>query len=233
MSLRAAAIGRRRAGDGGWLFRDVDIDVQPGERLGILGSSGAGKTVILRALALLDPLDEGAILWNDRPIHGDAVPEFRAQVVYLHQRPTLVEGTVEANLRQPFALRAHRERRFDPRCVGALLERLGRNSAFLEKSHRDLSGGEAQVTALIRALQLDPRVLLLDEPTSSLDRDTAGAVETLLSQWHAEGNGTRTTVWVTHDPDQARRATDRRIIVEGGKIEADILATDETRIEHG
>jgi putative ABC transport system ATP-binding protein len=153
----------------------------------VLGPSGAGKAVLLRALALLDLLDEGVILWGGQAIRCEAVPSFRSTVLYLHQRPTLFEGAVEANLRHPFSLKVHRNRRYDRDRIVNLLEQLGRDTSFLEKSHRDLSGGEAQIVALLRALQLDPTVLLLDEPTASLDRETASVIEDLLKRWHAEG----------------------------------------------
>jgi putative ABC transport system ATP-binding protein len=170
-------------------------------------------------LALLDPLDEGAILWQGRAVAGEEVPGFRRQVTYLHQRAALFEGRVEANLRLPFALKIHRDRRYDEGRVVAMLEALGRDRRFLDKSHHDLSGGEAQVVALIRALQLDPIVLLLDEATSSLDRETAQAAETLLEQWHRADDGGRTLVWVTHDPEQSLRVADRRVLIKTGRIE--------------
>lgn len=220
-TLEARGIGRRDPRRGGWLLHGVDLAIHLGDRLAVVGPSGAGKTVLLRALALLDPLDEGAILWQGRPVHGEHIPAFRIQVVYLHQRPALFDGSVEANLRQPYALKTHRDARYDRDRVLGLLDALGRDHRFLEKAHHDLSGGEGQVVALIRAVQLDPAVLLLDEATSSLDQATARAAETLLDQWRKAGDGARALVWVTHDPEQARRVAERRITLNAGRITAD------------
>ena len=138
--------------------------------MAVCGPSGAGKTLLLRALALLDPLDSGEILWTGRPVARDQVPRFRREAIYLHQRSAVLEDNVEAALRQPFSLRVYRQRQFDRDRAVSFLEQLGRDEAFLAKRVRDLSGGEMQITALVRALQLDPTVLLLDEPTSALDR---------------------------------------------------------------
>ena len=216
--LKALGISRRHPNGEGWLLRDVSIGIHPGDRWAVLGPSGAGKTVLLRALALLDPLDAGVIHWKGRPIPDQVVPAFRSAVVYLHQRPALLEGSVEANLRAPFTLQAHRRGRFDRSRIVALLNHLSRDASFLDKSHRDLSGGEAQIVALIRALQLDPAILLLDEPTSSLDREIAGAVEALLGRWHVEGVGGRAFVWVTHDRDQARRVAEGTLCMRAGRL---------------
>jgi putative ABC transport system ATP-binding protein len=217
--LEARGIGRLRVEDGGWLLRDVRVAVLPGDRVAVLGPSGAGKTLLLRTLALLDPLDEGAVLWGGHAVRGEAVPSFRGAVVYLHQRPAVFEGSVEANLRHPFAFKAHRRRRFDRDRIIVLLEGLGRDATFLEKSHRDLSGGEAQIVALLRAIQLDPEVLLLDEPTASLDREAARAVEGLLGRWYAEAVGERAYVWVTHDQEQAHRVARRFLQMHAGHLE--------------
>jgi putative ABC transport system ATP-binding protein len=220
-AVQVTGIGRRDPKGEGWLIRDVSLVVEPGERLAILGNTGAGKTVLLRALALLDPLHAGSIRWRGRVVRGEDVPAYRTQVIYLHQRPALLDGSVEDNLRHPFTLRAHRGRRFDRRPVLELLEGLGRPAAFLAKSSRDLSGGEAQIVALLRAVQLDPAVLLLDEPTASLDPATARAVEGLIDRWFAAGRGGRSLVWVSHDHDQAHRVTGRRLLMRSGRLESE------------
>jgi putative ABC transport system ATP-binding protein len=222
-AIEAANLGRhdRKSGSGGWLIRGVSVAVGFGERLGVLGPSGAGKTVLLRAIALLDPLDEGSIRWDGRDVRGEAAPDYRKRVIYLHQRPALLEGTVDDNLRHPYTLRAHRDRAFDRRLAEDLLARLGREPGFLAKSSRDLSGGESQLVGLIRALQLEPAVLLLDEPTASLDPATTRAVEGLLDDWLAAEPDRRALVWVSHDADQARRMTGRRVHLRAGRLESE------------
>jgi putative ABC transport system ATP-binding protein len=214
----ARGIGRCDPKGGGWLIRGVSLALYPGERLAVLGPSGAGKTVLLRCLAMLDPLDEGTVRWQGHAVKGETVPTYRCRVIYLHQRPALLDGTVEDNLRLPFTLGSHRGRTFDQGRVVGLLERVGRDAAFLGKPGRDLSGGEGQLVALLRAVQLDPDVLLLDEPTASLDAAAARAVEGLVDQWYADGGG-RALVWVSHDRDQARRVTGRALQMRAGRLE--------------
>ena len=220
--VEARGVGRRdpKAGPGSdhWLIRDVGLAVRPGDRLALVGPSGSGKTVLLRALARLDPVDAGAVVWQGREVAGVDVPGFRAQVVYLHQRPAIGAGTVEDNLRAPYALKAHRAARFDRERVVALLDRLGRDASFLGKSGRDLSGGEGQVVGLVRALQLDPLVVLLDEPTASLDPDAARGVEAAVGDW-LDADPRRATVWVSHDPAQAGRVSARAVRLRDGRLD--------------
>jgi putative ABC transport system ATP-binding protein len=220
-AIQVARIGRRAPQSESWLIRDVSLVIEPGQRLAVRGATGAGKTVLLRALALLDPLDAGSIHWQGRAVRGEAVPAYRRQMIYLHQKPALLDASVEENLRYPFTLRAHREKRFEREKVLELLEVLGRSEAFLARSSRDLSGGEAQLVSLIRAVQLDPAVLLLDEPTASLDQVTVLAVEELLERWFDAGDGKRTLIWVSHDHDQARRVAGRRLHMDAGRLETE------------
>ena len=201
--LEADRIGRRIPGTEKWLLRDVNLRLHPGARLGIVGPSGSGKSLLLRSLALLDPLDEGSIRFRGVPAGEKGTADYRRQVMYLHQRPTLFEGDVEANLRQPFALKIHAKSQFDERLVLELLRKVGRQHSFLQKSATGLSGGERQLVALIRSIQVKPSVLLLDEPTASLDAEATRAVEQLLEQWMTEGE--HALVEVTHDRAQVER----------------------------
>jgi len=216
--LEARGLGRRHPNGNDWLLRDVSLTICPGQRLAIAGPSAAGKTLLLRALALLDRLDAGELFWRGKPIAPADVPDYRRQVIYLHQRPASFEGTVEQNLRQPFSLRVHRGRIFDRDWIISRLCSVGRTADFLERFTRDLSGGEAQLVALLRALQLTPRVLLLDEPTAALDRETAQAAEQLVAAWLGEDAG-RATVWVSHNLEQSRRVADRTLRLVAGQVE--------------
>jgi putative ABC transport system ATP-binding protein len=188
--------------------------------LAVIGPSGAGKTLLLRALALLDPLDEGLVEWKGKSLSGSAVPAYRREVVYLHQRPSLFDGSIEANLRLPFSLKVHRSQTFDKVRILEMLDSVGRTASFLEKSTRDLSGGEAQIVALLRALPMNPSILLLDEPTTSLDEGTALAIEKLLAQWLFEAPASRASLWVTHDVEQAHRISDNWLQMRGGRLES-------------
>ena len=181
-------------------------------------ATGSGKTLLMRALACLDSIDTGEILWHGEPIHGDAVPQFRRQAIYLHQRPALIEGTVEENLRLPFTLRIHRQCEFSRERIISLLGHVNRTGAFLERSSRDLSGGEAQIVALLRAIQLQPALLLLDEPTAALDDESMQMIEQLVNDWFEESPSDRAFVWVSHDKEQVARVAGRILAMHDGRL---------------
>ncbi|AKU89740.1 ABC transporter ATP-binding protein [Vulgatibacter incomptus] len=201
-------LGRRL--EGSWIFRGLSFEVRAGEKLALAGPSGAGKTLLLRTLAGLDRMDEGELELEGVPFRQWSAPAWRSRICYLHQRPALLPGTVEENLRRPFLLEVHRGREFDRELAEELLGRLGRDPALLTQRASTLSGGEAQIVALVRALLLAPRVLLLDEPTASLDRETAGRAETVIDGWISEAEG-RALVWTSHEPAQLERIASRRI----------------------
>jgi len=184
----------------------------------VTGPSGAGKSLLLRALAVLDPVEEGEIRWRGEPVAPGDVPRFRSRVQYLHQRPAVFDGTVETNLRRPFELAIHAGRSFDRDATAGLLADLGRDEGFLDRDGAELSGGEAQLVAFLRAIQLQPDALLLDEPTSALDPGAAETIEGLVERWHGEKPGERGLVWVSHDAGQSRRMTDRSIDLAKGEV---------------
>ena len=216
--LEARHIGRRHPDGRGWLLENVSLEIRPGQRLAVGGLSGSGKTLLARALAMLDPLTGGEIRWRDRPVQRERVPSFRRNVVYLHQKPALGGETVEAALSRPLLLKVHRGRGFQRGRIVDWLGQLGRDDSFLEKRVADLSGGECQIAALLRAIQLDPAFLLLDEPTAALDAPTTLAVEQLLKRWLLEDPGNRAWLWIGHDQAQSRRVADRSLRMESGRL---------------
>lgn len=215
--LVADSLGRQAA-DGRWLLRHVSLTLVPGERVAVLGPTGAGKSLLLRAIARLDPIQEGQLLWRGQAVAGRQVPAYRARAIYLRQRPAPCEGTVEEILRSPLEFAIHREKAFDRDRLAVWLGKSDRDESFLDKQCRDLSGGEAQIAALLAAMQLDPELLILDEPTAALDAGSAMAVEELVGQWMAEPAFDRACLWVTHNRQQAERVSDRRIHLQDGHI---------------
>jgi putative ABC transport system ATP-binding protein len=123
------------------------------------------------------------------------------------------------NLQFPYTLKSLSKRAFNLSVATDLLAKAGKDASFLSKPAGDLSGGESQIVALIRALQLEPQVMLFDEPTSALDPQSAAAVESLVQHWFDAGAGARAYLWVSHDPEQARRMSTRHLTMNKGELE--------------
>lgn len=198
----------RQLGDR-WLWRGVCFDLLAGECLGLVAPSGVGKTLLMRNLVLLDPFQQGEVRFEGKPLTEWFLPIYRSRVMYVPQRAIAFEGTVQDNLRQVFALSLYRQRQFDLDKIQTWLAQLGRGPEFLMRQGMRLSGGEAQILALLRALQLSPQVLLLDEPTASLDAATTAQVEALLYGWLQHPN--RACLVTSHDTEQIRRVTHRQL----------------------
>jgi putative ABC transport system ATP-binding protein len=208
---------RRVADEATVLLDGVSLQIEAGSATAIVGPPGSGKSLLLRALGLLDPLQGGEVRFRGEPIADRDVPAFRRQVLYVQQQPILIEGSVRENLQLPFALGTTSRDQFDEDTISDRLLAVGREKAFLSRKVDDLSGGERQIVSLLRAIQLEPTVLLLDEPTSSLDVDTTAAAERMIDDWkHRDAE--RTQIIVTHTHEQAERLSDRRLHISGGRI---------------
>jgi len=180
----------------------VDLELAPGECVTLAGPSGAGKTLLLRALADLDEHD-GEVLLNGRTSTAMKAHEWRRHVGLL---PAESQWWGEA-------IGMH----FGSIDEG-LLQKLGFTHEVMQWEVARCSTGERQRLALARLLQNDPDVLLLDEPTASLDADNVERVEAIIDQQRRD-NGVA-VIWVSHDTQQASRVGDRCLRMSEGKLEA-------------
>jgi putative ABC transport system ATP-binding protein len=192
-----------------WLWRGVTFSLRAGDCLGLVAPSGAGKTLLMRNLVGLDPVQQGEVSYGGRRLGEWVLPTYRTQVMYVPQRATPFAGTVEDNLRQVFTLGVYRQRNFDRQRLVDWLYQLGRDTDFLQRQGSQLSGGEAQLLALLRVLQLDPYILLLDEPTASLDNATTAKVEALLDTWLQQPD--HACLLTSHDMEQIQRVTQQQL----------------------
>ncbi len=192
--------------DGQARIRDVSLALAPSGITVVMGPNGAGKSLLLRLLHGLIPPSAGAVLWGGEPI-SDRV---RRRQALVFQNPVLMRRTVAANVDFVLAARGRRDRaRRD-----ALLAHVGL-AAHAGRPARLLSGGEQQRLAIARALATEPEVLLLDEPTASLDPASVLVIEQIVRA--ARAAGTR-VLFVTHDAAQARRLADDVVFLHNGAL---------------
>lgn len=193
------------------------LEIYQGEILGIMGPSGAGKSTLLRLLHFLEPASSGVIYFNSHKISDSNFPplEIRRQTTMVFQQPLLLNASVKDNV--AYGLKLRGEKDINSR-VHQALETVGLPS-LARSSASTLSGGEIQRVSLARALVLEPKVLLLDEPTANLDPYNVSLIESLITRTNQE-QGT-TIVLVTHNVFQARRLAHRvMLLLEGKMIEA-------------
>jgi len=196
----------------------VNLDVRSGELLALLGPSGSGKTTLLRIIAGLDWPDEGEVRFDGENALSRAVGERHVGFVFQHYA-LFRHMTVFENV--AFGLRA-RPRRFRPserdirQRVESLLN-LVQLGWLAQRYPTQLSGGQRQRIALARALAIEPRLLLLDEPFGSLDAKVRRELRRWLRNLHSELHVT--SIFVTHDQEEAMEVADRVVVMDKGRIE--------------
>ncbi|MDO3377292.1 energy-coupling factor ABC transporter ATP-binding protein [Geoalkalibacter halelectricus] len=179
------------------------------------GPNGAGKSTLLQTLALLNCPRRGEIRVGDERLtwRGAQLRRLRRRITLVHQNPFLFSGSIQHNLAMGLALRGIRgdEQR---RRIEQSLEAVGL-SEFARRPARKLSGGETRRVALARALALRPDILLLDEPTANLDRETVATFEEVIQILPAQGI---TVVMASHDPGQPQRLGGELLRLGGGRL---------------
>ena len=195
----------------------LDIDslaLQAGDLIVLTGDNGSGKTTLLKMLAGLERPDRMRLAFDGLQADAQAYPrELRRAIVYVHQHPYLFNTSIADNIRYGLRLRgmaaAERERRVNDAIAWAGVGHL------LDVAPRNLSGGEKQRVALARAKVLEPRVLLVDEPTASLDAQARVQVIELLRK---TATGENCVVVACHDRELIELAGARRWHLGGGKV---------------
>ena len=198
------------------------LEINAGEIVAIVGPSGAGKSTLMRLIALLEKPTQGVveIAVNGQAVHYDtATIAARRQVMMVFQRPSLLNRSVYDNVAYP--LRIRRENQLDER-VKNMLERVDMLPHLKARPH-ELSGGELQRIALARALILDPKLLILDEPTANLDPANIRLLETLIRQQNEDYK--TTILMVTHNIFQAKRLAQRVGLMINGEL-VELCAVD-------
>ena len=194
-------------------LRDVRLSLQAGEITVLSGRSGSGKSVLLRALADLDPT-RGSVRLDGEERSDMPAAAWRSQVLLVAQGGPTLPGTVGNDLDRIAGL-ARQQEHATTLTRAAELAGLSRDA---ETAH--LSGGEAAGLGLARALATSPRVLLLDEPTAAMDPERAADVERRVADWVRQPGPARTVLWISHDPTLAERLGARALDID------DLGATD-------
>jgi glutamate transport system ATP-binding protein len=199
------------------VLQDIDLSIDPGEVVVVIGPSGSGKSTLCRTINRLEPIDSGAITIDGQrlPEEGRELARLRADVGMVFQsfnlfaHKTILENVTLGPIKVRKKSKADAEAR-----ARELLDRVG-VGAQADKYPAQLSGGQQQRVAIARALAMDPKVMLFDEPTSALDPEMISEVLDVMVALARDG---MTMVVVTHEMGFARRAANRVVFMDGGRI---------------
>ena len=202
------------------VLKDIDLEIDRGQVVVVLGPSGSGKSTLCRTINRLEPIDTGTISIDGEllPSEGRKLAQLRSEVGMVFQSFNLFSHkTVLENVTlAPVMVRKANAEQARGRAM-ALLERVGVASQA-EKYPSQLSGGQQQRVAIARSLAMEPKVMLFDEPTSALDPEMVNEVLAVMTSLAAEG---MTMVVVTHEMGFARRAANRIVFMADGTVVED------------
>lgn len=197
-------------------YRDdlvLDIDklvIEKGIITGITGANGSGKTTLINIIAGLDDEHEGKVLYDGKPYSK----EIKLSMTLVFQKPYLFRRSVFENIAYPLQVRKATKSTIQNR-VNEIIDLLGIGDLIYKKGHQ-LSGGESQKVAMARAMVMEPKLLLLDEPTASLDPESVINIENSLSEYQKIKGCT--VCIITHNMEQSRRFCHKIVSLEKGKV---------------
>ena len=199
------------------VLRDISFSVNKGDVISIIGSSGSGKSTMLRCVNLLEEPTGGKIVFEGKDIAGKELnlSQYRARVGMVFQQFNLFNNmNALENCVCPQLTVLHRKREEAEKIARDYLERVGM-SAYCNARPAQLSGGQKQRVAIARTLSMNPDIILFDEPTSALDPEMVGEVLDVMKRLAGEGF---TMLVVTHEMAFARHVSSRVIFMDGGVI---------------
>ena len=218
MNEKILTIKELRAGYGKIeVLRGVNLEVDKGEKIVVIGPSGSGKSTLLKCIPMLVKPWSGEIVFNGRVVTNEpsSLKEIRTKIGFVFQQYSLFPHmNLLRNVALPLELGKGLKKKDAEEVALSILSRLGLSDLAF-KYPLELSGGQQQRAAIARALAIDPILLLLDEPTSALDPELRYEVVETLYDVAKQG---RSMIIVTHEIDFAEAAADRVIFIEGGVI---------------
>ncbi len=199
------------------VLRDVNLTVDRGEVVVVIGPSGSGKSTLCRAINRLETIDKGTITFDGKPLpeEGRALAKLRSEVGMVFQSFNLFAhlSILDNVTLGPTKVRGESKQAARERAM-ALLDRVGIGNQA-EKHPAQLSGGQQQRAAIARALAMQPKAMLFDEPTSALDPEMVGEVLDVMTSLAADG---MTMIVVTHEMGFARHAARRVVFMADGEL---------------
>ncbi len=209
--------------EGKKLLQDVSFSIEAGEFVCIVGPSGAGKTTLLKQLNRLDPGKSGGqVLWRGKDIESYDVHELRRNIAYVFQKAVMFPGSTEDNIKMAL--------KYGPKLSAEEIDSIYKRALevaeitpeIIKTPAQNLSGGQQQRIGIARVMMMRPTVLLLDEPTASLDVETSNHFcQTLKKMKGLKGikdNAEKTYIMVNHSLDEARYLADKVLMLEDGKV---------------
>ena len=191
------------------ILKDINLEIQKGKYITVVGPSGSGKSTLMRILASMISPTSGEVMFDGKSIETYDPISYRQKVSYAFQQPTLFGKTVRENLEFPFEVR---KETVDEAKIIDYLKMVNLDESYIDKSVNDVSGGEKQRIALLRNLLFPPEVLITDEVTAGLDAENKEIVHKMLNQFNQRG---LTILRVTHDETEIESAADKITIRKG------------------